>query len=84
MHIHNFLSATNTIPFNIKIHLNSFLWRLNYDCWKKKNRIIEIGSETCEYPHFGPPPSPQHTGLFSPPKIKEVMQPDNAFSSYKS
>lgn len=72
MHIHIFLSATNTIPINIKILLNSFLWHLNYDCWKKKNRIIEIGSETCECPYFCPPPSHQHTGLFSPPKIKKL------------
>lgn len=72
MHIHIFLSATNTMPFNIKFHLNSFLWHLNYDCWKKKNKIIEIGSETIQCPHFGPLPSPQHTSLFSSPKIKKL------------
>lgn len=71
MHIHIFLSATNTIPINIKILLNSFLWHLNYDCWKKKNRIIEIGSgKLVSAPTFVLPPPTSTQVCFLLPRLR--------------
>lgn len=79
MHIHIFLSATNTIPFNIKIHLNSFLWRLNDDCWKKKIESLKLAQKLVSTPTLVLPLPPSTQGCFLLPRLRKLCSPTMHF-----